>query len=100
MTDGTGTTPYTYVPIGSLGALQLQQESSPLANSAIAYAYDELGRLARTPAGGGSAVMVSYLWCGSDICQVRYRQHADSQLLRGRARAELTGRTMVPSIVA
>ena len=55
MTDGTGTTPYTYVPIGSLGALQLQQESSPLANSAIAYAYDELGRLAsRTVSGAGA----------------------------------------------
>ena len=55
MTDGTGTTPYTYVPIGSLGALQLQQESSPLANSAIAYAYDELGRLAsRTVTGAGA----------------------------------------------
>jgi len=55
MTDGTGTTPYTYVPIGSLGALQLQQESGPLANSAIAYAYDELGRLAsRTVSGAGA----------------------------------------------
>jgi hypothetical protein len=42
MTDGTGTTQYAYWPIGALGALQLQQESSPLANSAIAYAYDEL----------------------------------------------------------
>jgi RHS repeat-associated protein len=55
MTDGTGTTQYTYVPVGSPGALQLQQESSPLANSAIAYAYDELGRLAsRTVAGQGA----------------------------------------------
>ena len=26
MTDGTGTTHYTYVPIGSLGALRLQQD--------------------------------------------------------------------------
>jgi YD repeat-containing protein len=45
MTDGTGTKQYTYVPVGSLGALQLQQESGPLANSAISSAYDELGRL-------------------------------------------------------
>jgi RHS repeat-associated protein len=49
MTDGTGTTSYTYVPVGSLGALNLQQENGPLANSAISYVYDALGRLdART----------------------------------------------------
>jgi RHS repeat-associated protein len=55
MTDGTGTTQYTYVPVGSLGALRLQQETPPLANSAIAYAYDALGRLAsRTVAGQGA----------------------------------------------
>jgi YD repeat-containing protein len=30
MQDGTGTTDYTYVPVGSLGALQLQEESGPL----------------------------------------------------------------------
>jgi YD repeat-containing protein len=55
MTDGTGTRQYTYVPVGSLGALQRQQESGPLANSAIASAYDELGRLAsRTVAGAGA----------------------------------------------
>ena len=55
MTDGTGTTQYAYVPVGTLGALQLQQESSPLASSAIASAYDELGRLSsRTVAGAGA----------------------------------------------
>jgi len=55
MTDGTGTTQYTYVPVGTLGALKLQQEQSPLASSAIAYAYDALGRLAsRTVAGAGA----------------------------------------------
>ena len=31
MTDGTGTRQYTYVPVGSLGALQLQQESGAVA---------------------------------------------------------------------
>src|ERR1700751_5796417 len=30
MTDGTGTRQYSYVPVGSPGALQLQQESGPL----------------------------------------------------------------------
>jgi len=54
MTDGNGTTQYTYVAIGALGALRLQQESSPLLNSAITYAYDALGRLgSRTVTGAG-----------------------------------------------
>ncbi|HXM70358.1 MAG TPA: peptidase C39, partial [Thermoanaerobaculia bacterium] len=54
-TDGTGTTHYTYVPVGALGALRLQQESSPLPSSTIAYAYDALGRLSsRTVAGEGA----------------------------------------------
>lgn len=55
MTDGTGTSQYSYIAAGSLGALQLQQETSGLANSAINYAYDELGRLAsRTVTGAGA----------------------------------------------
>jgi RHS repeat-associated protein len=54
-TDGTGTTQFTYVPVGSLGALQVQTESGPLANSTISSAYDELGRLAsRTVQGAGA----------------------------------------------
>jgi hypothetical protein len=55
MTDGTGTRQYAYVPVGSLGALRLQQESGPLASSAITSAYDELGRLSsRTVQGAGA----------------------------------------------
>ena len=37
-----GTTQFTYVPVGSLGALQVQQEAGPFANSAITSAYDML----------------------------------------------------------
>ena len=55
MTDGTGTTTYAYVPVGTPGALQLQQESSPLTSSAITSAYDALSRLnSRTVAGAGA----------------------------------------------
>lgn len=55
MTDGTGATTYTYVPVGAVGGLQLQQESGPLANSTTSYAYDALGRLAsRTVVGAGT----------------------------------------------
>lgn len=55
MTDGNGTTQYSYVQVGSLGALQLQQEGSPLPNSVTTYAHDSLGRLtSRTVAGAGA----------------------------------------------
>lgn len=60
MTDGTGATTYGYAPIGSLGALQLQQESGPLANSAIAYTYDALGRPASRIVAGGGAETLGY----------------------------------------
>jgi RHS repeat-associated protein len=54
MTDGTGTTTYSYVPAGAQGALEAQQEVSPLPNSAITYTYDALGRVsARSVAGSG-----------------------------------------------
>jgi RHS repeat-associated protein len=51
MQDGTGTTAYSYVPAGSLGALHLASvahspasASETQAQSTIAYSYDELGR--------------------------------------------------------
>ena len=54
MTDSTGTTRYSYVPVGTLGALGIQQESGP-GGATIAYVYDALGRLsARTVAGAGA----------------------------------------------
>jgi len=45
MMDGTGTTSYSYVPAGSLGALQLASQTGPTGNSTIAYTYDALGRV-------------------------------------------------------
>jgi RHS repeat-associated protein len=54
MTDGLGTTNYTYTAIGSLGALKLASTSGPFTNDAIGLTYDALGRLAgRNIAGGG-----------------------------------------------
>jgi len=52
MTDGSGTTTYSYNPVGALGALKLAQESPPFANSTIAYSYDALGRVASKSVGG------------------------------------------------
>ncbi len=46
MTDGSGTTQYQYVSVGSLGALQLLRETGPHKNATIAYRYDALGRVA------------------------------------------------------
>ncbi|MGH7023084.1 MAG: RHS repeat-associated core domain-containing protein, partial [Caulobacteraceae bacterium] len=41
---------------------------------ATTFAYDGLGRrvqISSTPAGGGTAVVISYLWCGTRLCQAR-----------------------------
>jgi RHS repeat-associated protein len=45
MTDGTGTTFYTYYPLGVLGADKVQTIQGPVANSAITFGYDALGRV-------------------------------------------------------
>jgi RHS repeat-associated protein len=60
MTDGTGTRQYTYVPVGALGALQLQQESGPLPSSAITSSYDALGRLSQRTVQGAGAETFQY----------------------------------------
>jgi len=60
MTDGNGTTHYAYVAVGALGALRLQQESSPLSSSTIAYAYDALGRLSSRMVAGEGAETFGY----------------------------------------
>jgi RHS repeat-associated protein len=60
MTDGTGTRLYTYVLVGTLGALQLQQESGPLPSSAITSAYDALGRLSQRTVQGAGAETFQY----------------------------------------
>jgi RHS repeat-associated protein len=58
MTDGTGTTNYAYVPVGSLGALQTQTESAPFGGGTISYSYDALGRgNARTVQGAGAETL-------------------------------------------
>jgi RHS repeat-associated protein len=60
MTDGTGTRQYAYVPVGSPGALQLQQDSGPLPASAITSAYDALGRLSQRTVQGAGAETFQY----------------------------------------
>ncbi len=45
MTDGTGTTAYTYYPATGLGANKLHTVDGPLANDTTTYAYDEVGRV-------------------------------------------------------
>ena len=55
MTDSTGTTLYSYVPISAaptLGASQLVTVDGPLTNDTITYGYDELGRRARVTVNG------------------------------------------------
>lgn len=45
MTDRFGTTNWSYVPIGTAGALQVSVEDAPFANDTISYSYDALGRV-------------------------------------------------------
>ncbi len=55
MTDGTGTTLYTYNPVTAsptLGAGQLASVDGPLPNDTITYGYDELGRRISTAING------------------------------------------------
>lgn len=55
LTDGTGTTTYTYNPVTStpaLGASHLASVDGPLSNDLIAYSYDELGRFTSQTIGG------------------------------------------------
>lgn len=60
MTDGNGTTQYSYVPVAALGALQVQQENGPLANSSISYVYDQLGRISIRAVGGSGPEKFQY----------------------------------------
>lgn len=60
MTDGTGTTQFTYVPAGSLGALQIQRQSGPIAGNTIDFEYDEVGRIESRTVAGESAEVFGY----------------------------------------
>jgi RHS repeat-associated protein len=67
MTDGNGTTQYSYFPVGALGALQLRQESRPLSNDTIDYAYDKLRRVASRTVAGAEAETFQYDAIGRQI---------------------------------
>jgi RHS repeat-associated protein len=45
MTDGLGTSNYSYVPAGQLGALQIASEAKPTGYGTINYQYDKLSRV-------------------------------------------------------
>ena len=57
MTDGIGTTNYTYYPVasGTLGAGKLYQVDGPLSDDTITYAYDGLGRVKSQDINGTTA---------------------------------------------
>jgi RHS repeat-associated protein len=61
MTDGTGTTQYSYHPVTAapaLGAGQLASVDGPLPNDTISYAYDELGRQVSTVLSGKGTLLI------------------------------------------
>jgi YD repeat-containing protein len=77
MTDGTGTTAYTYHPARGLGAGQIASVDGPLANDTITYTYDALGRVA-TRAVNGVALALRPLLL-PHLCPNQYRR----RVLRG-----------------
>jgi RHS repeat-associated protein len=54
MTDGSGTTQFTYVPPGSPGALRPAMEAGPTPNGAISWKYDALGRVVAQTVGSST----------------------------------------------
>lgn len=54
MTDGLGTTNYSYTAIGTNGALKLSSIDGPYNNDAIGLTYDALGRLSGRNIAGGN----------------------------------------------
>jgi RHS repeat-associated protein len=60
VTDGTGTTTYTYHPAAVLGARRLKDVDGPLAADTVSYTYDELGRVKTRSIGGAGTVTYSY----------------------------------------
>ncbi len=54
MTDGLGTTNYSYTAIGSNGALKLSSIDGPYSNDTISLTYDAIGRLSGRNISGGN----------------------------------------------
>ena len=54
MTDGLGTTNYSYTAIGTNGALKLSSIDGPYSNDTIGLTYDALGRLSGRNITGGN----------------------------------------------
>jgi RHS repeat-associated protein len=60
MTDGVGTTNYSYVPAGQLGALQLGSEVKPTGYGTITLHYDQLGRVVNQSIDGSDSRSFTY----------------------------------------
>ncbi len=54
MTDGLGTTNFTYTAVGTAGALKIASIDGPYANDIIGLTYDALGRLSGRSISGGN----------------------------------------------
>jgi RHS repeat-associated protein len=60
MVDGVGTTNYSYVPAGQLGALQLATEAKPTGYGTVALQYDQLSRVVNESIDGADSRSFTY----------------------------------------
>ena len=60
MTDGNGSTAWSYVAPGTNGALSVDTENGPFSNDSAVYAYDADGRVSSLTAGGTTAETFAY----------------------------------------
>ncbi|MEX2580446.1 MAG: RHS repeat-associated core domain-containing protein [Verrucomicrobiales bacterium] len=61
MTDGIGTTAYSYHPVASAGAGSLDQVDGPWANDTVAYLHDTMGRMHRREIRNDDASVSSFV---------------------------------------
>ena len=60
MTDGIGTTTYSYTPARQLGALRLASEVKPTGYGTIAFQYDQMGRVTNQSIDGSDSRSFTY----------------------------------------
>ena len=100
MTDGIGTTTYSYYSVtnGQLGARQLQSIDGPWTNDTVAYFYDALGRATNRAINDvGQTVVLDALGRATTITNAWVRSPALTSAPPGESRPTVTPTASKPS---